>query len=138
MKNPEPLGTVKDGKWVPANPVDWAFDAPKLEGHPCGIRRIFGKRSTKQGNAWHGIVVPIYMRCMGHLNHDFAHYELVKLIRPTIVFDMKGQERFSPTPTHDMDTKESLELYRDAQDFIGSEYGVEVPDPDPAWKGFKK
>jgi len=137
MKQIEVLVSVTDGKIIPADPVSWAFDAPKLEGHPCGVRRIFGKRTKKQGNAWHGIVVPIYQRCMGHLNHDFAHYELVKLIRPLVTIDIKGREHIGPTPTHDMDTKESLELYKDAQDFIATEYGVDVPDPDPAWRGFK-
>lgn len=133
----ESLGTVKDGKFIPADPVSWAFDSKKLEGHPCCLRRVFGKRTKKQGGAWWGVVVPIYQRCMGHLNKDFAHYELVTQIRPLVTLDIKGRERIGPTPTHNMDTKQSMELYRDAQDFIGSEYGIPVPEPDINWKGFK-
>ena len=132
----ECLGTIQKGEFIPADPVSWAFDSKKLEGKPVCVKRVFGKRSTKQNNAWHGVVVPIYMQCAGHTNHDFAHYELVKHIRPLVTLDIKGREVTSPTPTRNMDTKESMDLYRDAQDFISIEYGVYVPDPDPSWKGF--
>jgi hypothetical protein len=132
----ECVGTVQKGRFIPADPVSYAITARYLEGKPVCLKRLFGKRSRKQGNAWHGIVVPIYMQCMGHTNHDFAHYELVKHIRPMVTVDIKGREVISPTPTKDMDTKESMELYKDAQDFLSIEYGVYVPDPDPNWKGF--
>ncbi len=137
MKSPECLGTVTGGKFIPADPISWAFDSKKLEGHPCCVRRVFGKRTKLQGNAWWGVVVPIYMRCMGHLNKDFAHYELVTILEPITTIDIKGREHVGPTPTNDMDTAQSVALYHKAQDFIGSEYGVDVPDPDPRWKGFK-
>ena len=133
----ESLVTIQAGKITPVDPVSWAFDSKLLEGHPCCVRRVFGKRTRRQGNAWHGIAVPIYMKCMGHLNHDFAHYELVTHLEPLVTLDIKGRERIGPTPTRDMDTAQSWALYKKAQDFIATEYNVEVPDPDPRWKGFK-
>ena len=132
----ECLGTIQKGQFIPADPVSYAMAAKKMEGKPVCIKRVFGKRSVKQGNAWHGIVVPIYMECMGQVNHDFAHYELVKQINPLVTLDIRGREVMSPKPTKDLDTKESMELYKKAQDFISIEYGVYVPDPDPNWKGF--
>lgn len=132
----EALVSVQAGKIIPADPVSWAFDSKILEGHPCCVRRVFGKRTKRQGNAWWGLAVPVYMRCMGHLNKDFAHYELVTLLAPLTTIDIKGREHVGPTPTHDMDTAQSVALYKKAQDFLGSEYGVDLPDPDPNWRGF--
>jgi len=131
-------GKVEKGEFIPADPVGHAMDIAKFNGKPVTqiIKQIFPKRSLKQNNAWHGIVVPLYMRCMGHLNHDFAHYELVKHLVPMVTIDIKGREKIGPTPTKDMDTKQSLELYRMAQDFLATEYGVNCPDPDPNWRGF--
>lgn len=137
MKHPESLGTVKSGHFIPADPHAWEIESKALEGKPCGIRRVFGRRTRKQGNAWWGVVIPIYMECAGHFNKDLAHYELVEILAPMTVLDKKGRERTRPSPTSEMDTAESVDLYRKAQDFIGSEYGVPVPDPDPRWKGFK-
>lgn len=131
-------GKVENGQFIPADPVAHALDLRKFNGKAVTqiTKQFFPKRSQKQNNAWHGIVVPIYMRCMGHLNHDFAHYELVKHLDPLVTIDINGREHIGPSPTKTKNTKESLELYRKAQDFIATEYGITVPDPDPNWKGF--
>lgn len=131
-------GKVENGVYIPADPVGHARALWGLNNKAVmmTLRQFFGKRSLKQNNAWHGIVVPIYMECMGHLNHDFAHYELVTLLAPMVTIDIKGREKIGPSPTKTMDTKQSLELYRKAQDFIATEYNVPVPDPDPNWAGF--
>lgn len=137
-KDFEHLGSVKDGKLSFADPISWAMALAKLNSKPVKviIKQCFPNRTVKQNSAWWGIVIPIYMQCMGHLNDKFAHYELVTLIKPLVKIDIKGREHVGPTPTHDLDTKQSMELYKLAQDFIATEYGVDVPDPDPNWKGF--
>lgn len=131
-------GKIENGEFLPADPVGHAMDIARFNGKAVTqtIKQLFPKRSLKQNNAWHGVVVPIYMRCMGHLNHDFAHYELVTHLAPMVTLDIKGREKIGPTPTKTMDTKQSWELYRMAQDFISIEYNVHVPDPNPDWKGF--
>lgn len=139
------LGKVergRGGRWefVPADPVAHAIVLAKLgaKQKPVEVtyKTVFGRRSVKQGNAWHGIVVPIFMQCYGLLNHDEAHYKLVELIHYEYVMDIKGVEHRRTKPTRTLDTTQSMELYRKAQDFIAIEYGVPVPDPDPNWKGF--
>lgn len=131
-------GKVEDGRYIPADPVAWSMALGRLNSKPVMVtlKQLFGKRTVKQNNAWHGIVVPIYMACAGHINHDFAHYELVTHIDPLVTIDIKGREKIGPTPTRNKNTKESMELYRKAQDFIATEYGADVPDPSPDWKGF--
>lgn len=131
-------GKVEKGQFFPADPVSHAMDIAKFNGKAVTqiTKQLFPKRSIKQNNAWHGIVVPIYMACMGHLNHDFAHYELVTLLDPLVTIDIRGREGIGPSPTKTKDTKQSLELYRKAQDFILTEYYITVPDPDPNWRGF--
>jgi hypothetical protein len=134
----ESVGKTENGKFIPSDPVSRAIGIQSLNGKPTieTLEEYFPKRSTKQNSAWHGIVVPIYMACMGHTNHDFAHYELVTKIDPLVTIDIKGREHIGPTPTKNKTTKESMELYKKAQDFIAIEYQVEVPDPSPDWKGF--
>ena len=139
------LGKVeKNGanRWefVPADPTAHSIALAKLgiKGKPVEVnyKTVFGKRSVRQGNAWHGIVVPIFMACYGLLNHDEAHYTLVGLIHYEYTLDIKGVERKRAKPTRTLDTAESVALYRRAQDYIATEYGVDVPDPDPSWRGF--
>ena len=131
-------GTVTHGKFVPADPVSMAICLSNLEGKPMEaiFRKVFGKRTRKQGNAWHGIVVPIFMICYCTLNHDEAHYTLLREIHYEVVLDKKGREHRRALPTKDLNTAESVVLYKKAQDYLGSEYNVDVPDPDPNWKGF--
>lgn len=130
------------GRWefYPADPAALSLTLAKLglKQKPVEVtyKSVFGRRSHRQGNAWHGIVVPIFMECYGLLNHDEAHYKLVELIHYEHVLDIKGIEHRRAKPTRTLDTAQSVELYRKAQDFIAIEYGVDVPDPDPNWKGF--
>lgn len=130
------------GRWefIPADPAAHSLTLAKLglKQKPVEVtyKTVFGRRSRRQGNAWHGIVVPIFMECYGLLNHDEAHYKLVEMIHYEHVMDIKGIERRRTKPTRTLDTAQSVNLYRKAQDFIAIEYGVDVPDPDPNWKGF--
>lgn len=139
------LGKVEKngaGRWefVPADPSAHSLALAKLghKGKPveADYKSVFGKRSRRQGSAWHGIVVPIWMDCYGLLNHDEAHYSLLKEIHYEINIDIKGREHRQAKPTRTLDTAQSNALYKKAQDFIAIEYGVDVPDPDPNWKGF--
>ena len=134
----ESPGKMEGGKFIPADPISRAIGMQSLNGKVVTeiYEEYFPGRTRKQNNAWHGIVVPIYMACMGHTNHDFAHYELVTKLDPLVTIDIKGREHIGPTPTKNKTTKESMELYKKAQDFLAIEYEVDCPDPSPDWKGF--
>ena len=132
------VGTMEGGAIVPADPVSYPFGMAQFNGKPIDvtIKEFHKARTNPQGNAWHGIVIPIWMKCMGYhpWQHDEAHYDLCKIIHSEPIVDRKGNVNRVAKRTKTLNTVESMDLYATAQDFIESTYGIPVQDPDPEFK----
>ena len=89
-------------------------------------------RTNQQNRAWWGIMVPLFAEAYGEDNHEAAHYVLVRQVHYEMVTDVKGRPHRKCLETHNLSRTEFSELWEKAARFMATEYGIAVPDPDPA------
>jgi hypothetical protein len=123
-----------DGKLLLDEAASWDAYLRLVNGKDIkgALSEIVPVRTNQQNRAWWGIMVPAFAEAYGDDNMEAAHYVLVRQVHYEMVTDMKGRPHRKCLPTHNLPKDEFSALWERAARFMAEEYGIAVPDPDPA------
>ena len=127
------------GKFHPTNP-----GAFKFAGMPFKDKDVIltweerkDTRSNKQNRAFYGVVIRLFCEYMGYRFNNARDKEIVKteVLLAIGHYDIKrglgDKEIRVVKPTHNMKTKEFIEMYEQCQE-LGASMNIVIPDPESA------
>ena len=120
-------GTVKSGRFVPADPLSFKLAFCALEGKPIyvTVSKETKRRSNNQNAYYHGVVIKLLAECTGYTPdeaHDAVRWLFLRVRRDGLPESVRS--------TTSLSTAEFETYMTDIRQWASVELGCYIPEPN--------